>query len=214
MNLKRREFSFGATAIVFASSTIFSNGTTAQTVKPVAGKDYYVLTQPAPVDAPTGSVEVAEFFSYMCSVCNAFEPTFNAWAKSPPKGVVVRRVPVPFLANFESMQRLYFALEAMHLVDKLHGAVFAAIHIERRKLSDAATIADWVASKGVDRSSFLAQFNSFTVATKATRAGQLTNIYAIDGVPKLGVAGRFLTEGSAKGLRVVESLVGDLKAGR
>jgi thiol:disulfide interchange protein DsbA len=186
----------------------------AQTAKSVAGKDYHILNQRAPVEALAGSVEVVEFFSYMCHACNAFEPTFNAWTKSPPKGVVVRRVPVPFLANFEPMQRLYFALDAMSLVDKLHAAVFAAVHVEHRNLTDAATIADWVAAKGVDRSKFLAQFNSFTTATKASRARQLTDIYTIDGVPKLGVAGRFLTEGTAKGLQVVEALVGDIKAGR
>lgn len=214
MNMKRREFSFGAAGVALASCTVLASVVNAQGQRPVAGKDYLVLDQRAPVEAPAGSVEVVEFFSYMCHVCNAFEPTFNAWTKSPPKGVVVRRVPVPFLANFESMQRLYFALDAMNLVDKLHAAVFAAVHVERRNLSDAATIADWVATKGVDRARFLAQFNSFTTATRASKARQLTDIYAIDGVPKLGVAGRFLTEGTAKGLRVVEALLDDISAGR
>lgn len=215
MNMKRREFSLGAAAgAAIASSTLFASLASAQAAKPVAGKDYQILDQRAPVEAPAGSVEVVEFFSYMCHVCNAFEPTFNGWTKSPPKAVVVRRIPVPFLQHFELMQRLYFALDAMNLVDKLHAAVFAALHVERRKLSDAATIADWVAAQGVDRSKFMAQFNSFTTATKTTRAKQLTDIYAIDGVPMLGVAGRFLTEGTAKGLQVVEALVADIKAGR
>lgn len=57
-------------------------------------------------------------------------------------------------------------------------------------------------------------FNSFSVSAKTTRAKQLTNIYRIEGVPALGVAGRFLTEGSAKGLRVVEALTADIGAGR
>lgn len=214
MNMKRRDFSLGAAGAVLASSTLFASLAKAQATKPVAGKDYQVLDQLAPVEASAGSVEVVEFFSYMCHVCNAFEPTFNAWTRSPPKGIVVRRVPVPFLQNFEVMQRLYFALEAMQLVEKLHARVFAAIHDERRKLSDAASVADWVAAQGVDRSKFMEQFNSFTVSTKVTRAKQLTNIYAIDGVPKLGVAGRFLTEGSAKGLQIVEALAADIKAGR
>ncbi len=214
MNMKRREFSLGAAGAALASSTLLTSLASAQAAKPVAGKDYQILDQRAPVEAPAGSVEVVEFFSYMCHVCNAFEPTFSAWTKSPAKGVVVRRVPVPFLQNFESMQRLYFALDAMSLVDKLHAAVFAAVHVERRTLSDAATIADWVAAQGVDRSKFLGHFNSFTTATRMTRAKQLTDIYAIDGVPMLGVAGRFLTQGSPKGLQIVEALVADIKAGR
>jgi thiol:disulfide interchange protein DsbA len=214
MNMKRREFSLGAAGAALASSTLLASLANAQAAKPVAGKDYHILDRRAPVEAPAGSVEVVEFFSYMCHVCNAFEPTFNAWTKSSPQGVVVRRVPVPFLPNFDSMQRLYFALDAMNLVNRLHAAAFAAVHVEHRKLSDAATIADWVAAQGVDRSKFMEQFNSFTTATKTTRAKQLTDIYAIDGVPMLGIAGRFLTAGTAKGLRVVEALVADIKAGR
>lgn len=214
MNMKRRDFSLGAAGAVLASSALLVSLARAEATKPVVGKDFQMLNQRAPVEAPEGSVEVVEFFSYMCHVCNAFEPTFNAWTKSRPKGIVVRRVPVPFLQNFEVMQRLYFVLDAMHLVEKLHARVFAAIHDEHRKLSDAATVADWVAAQGVDRSKFMEQFNSFSVSTKVTRAKQLTNTYMIDQVPMLGVAGRFLTEGTAKGLQVVEALVADIKGGR
>ena len=214
MHMKRREFSLGAAGVALASSGLLASLARAQGSKPVAGRDYQILEQRAPVEAPAGKVEVVEFFSYMCHVCNDFEPTFNAWTKSPPKDVVVRRVPVPFLANFDTMQRLYYALVDMNLVDKLHAAVFAAVHVERRKLSDAATVGEWVAAQGVDRAKFMDHFNSFSVSAKTTRAKQLTNIYRIEGVPALGVAGRFLTEGSAKGLRVVEALTADLGAGR
>lgn len=214
MHMKRREFSLGAAGVALASSGLLASLARAQSSKPVAGRDYQILEQRAPVEAPAGKVEVVEFFSYMCHVCNDFEPTFNAWTKSPPKDVVVRRVPVPFLANFDTMQRLYYALVDMNLVDKLHAAVFAAVHVERRKLSDAATVGEWVAAQGVDRAKFMDHFNSFSVSTKTTRAKQLTNIYRIEGVPALGVAGRFLTEGSAKGLRVVEALTADIGAGR
>lgn len=214
MNMKRREFSLCTAGAGLAFSGLLVPLARAQNAKPVAGKDFQLLEQRAPVEAPAGSVEVVEFFSYMCHVCNAFEPTFNAWTKSPPKGVVVRRVPVPFLPNFDVMQRMYFALEAMNLVEKLHARVFAAIHVDRRSFSDGAMAADWVATQGGDRSKFLDQFKSFTTATKTARATQLTNNYKIDGVPMLGVAGRFLTEGTTKGLQVVEALVEDIKAGR
>lgn len=216
MSIKRREFSLGAAGAALASSSLVASFAHAQgqAVKPVAGKDFQVLDRPAPVEVPAGIVEVVEFFSYKCHVCDAFEPTFNAWTKNPPKGVVVRRAPVPFLQNFEILQRLYFALEAMNLVEKLHARVFDAIHRERRSFGDATAAAEWVIAQGVDRAKFMEQFNSFTTATKVTRATQLTSVYKIEGVPALGVAGRFLTEGSAKGLRVVEALVADIKAGR
>ncbi len=214
MNMKRREFSRAAAGAALASSAWMPPLAHAQNGKPVAGKDYQVLDQRAQVEAPAGKIEVVEFFSYMCPHCNVFEPTFSAWTKKAPKDVVIRRVPVHFLPNFQVLQRMYFALEAMNLVDKLHGGVFAAVHTENRNFNTAAVAADWLAAQGVDRAKFMEQYNSFTAATKATRATQLTNAYRVEGVPALGVAGRFLTEGTAKGLAVVDALVADIKAGR
>ena len=217
--MKRREFSQAALGAVIVSTGLATSPLMAQSAKPVAGTNYQVLGARAPVEAPAGKVEVVEFFSYMCPHCNVFEPTFNAWAKRAPKDVFVRRVPVAFLQNFEVLQRLFFTLEAMGLVDKLHGNVFAAVHGERRNFKDAATVADWIVTQGVDRAKFMDQFNSFTTATKVTRAAQLTNAYKVEGVPALGVAGRFLTDGPMAGnmdraLIVVESLVGDVRSGK
>lgn len=214
MNMKRRDFSKVASGLALATTTLASHGVWAQALKPVAGKDYQVLDPKAPVDTPAGKVEVVEFFSYMCPHCNVFEPTLAAWIKRAPKNVAVRRVPVAFLQDFEVLQRLYYALEAMGQVDKLHAQVFAAIHNERRGFKDANAAADWVAMQGVERAKFVEQYSSFSVAAKATRAGQLTNAYKIDGVPAVGVAGRFLTEGTAKGLQTVEFLVAEIQAGR
>jgi thiol:disulfide interchange protein DsbA len=214
MNMKRREFSRAAASTALASSVLLSPLAHAQAKKYQAGKDYQVLEQPTSVEAPTGKVEVVEFFSYMCPHCNVFEPTFNEWTKRAPKDVSIRRIPVHFLPNFEVLQRMYFAMEAMNLVEKLHASVFAAVHGEHRTFTSSDVAADWMATKGIDRAKFLEQFNSFTVANKAARAKQLTNAYKIDGVPALGVAGRFLIEGTANGLQIVEALVSDVKAGR
>ena len=107
----------------------------------------------------------------------------------------------------------------MGLVDKLHGKVFQAIHVERKRLEAPEVIADWAASQGVDRTKFMEQFNSFSVASKATRAGQLTAAYKVEGVPALGVAGRFYTDATLtrnmdRSLQVVDYLVGEVRKGR
>jgi thiol:disulfide interchange protein DsbA len=215
MNMKRRDFSRAAAAVVLApAATILAVPVHAQALKPVAGRDYQVLDQHAAVEAPAGKIEVVEFFSYMCPHCNAFDPTLSAWMKAAPKHVAVRRVPVHFLANAEVLQRTYYAMEALNLVEKLHASIFTAVHAERRDFSKAAAMADWMATQGVDKAKFMDQYNSFTTATKVTRATQLTNAYKVEGVPAMGVAGRFLTEGTAKGLQVVDALVADIKAGR
>jgi len=133
--------------------------------------------------------------------------------------VVIRRVPVAFRSDFGPQQRLYFALEAMGLVEKLHAKVFYAIHVERKRLDQPEAIIDWVSQQGVDKAKFTDQFNAFSTASKATRATQLMNAYKVEGVPAMGVAGRFYTDGTmAKGmehvLQVVEYLVGEVRKGR
>jgi thiol:disulfide interchange protein DsbA len=216
--MKRRDFS-QATAAAAIVSALAPSMAAAQGKKPEAGTDYQILEPRAPIDAPAGKIEVVEFFWYSCPHCNAFEPTLDAWTKKLPKDVVFRRMPVAFRDDFVPQQRLYFVLEAMGLIDKLHAKVFAAIHGEKLNLAKTDAIADWVAKQGVDRAKFMDQFNSFTVATKATRATQLQNAYKVEGVPAMGVAGRYYTDGSMAGnmervLQVVEQLVAGARAGK
>ena len=191
----------------------------AQFKKPVAGTDYQVLQTRAPVEAPAGKVEVVEFFWYNCQHCNAFEPGLSEWVKKLPKNVAFRRVPVAFNDSFVPQQRLFYTLESMGLLDKLHNKVFAAIHVEKLNLSKGEAIVEWVGKNGVDQAKFLAQYNSFGVVTKAQKGSQLQKAYNVEGVPALGVAGQFYTDGSMAGsmeraLLVVQTLIQDVSARR
>ena len=216
--LKRREFSQAAAGAVLAALAL-PQGAHAQAKKPVAGTDYMVLDPRASTEAPAGKIEVVEFFWYNCPHCNAFEPTLQAWSKNLPKDVVLRRVPVAFRDTFVPQQRLFYALEAMGLVEKLHAKVFASIHQEKVNLEKPEAILEWIVKQGVDQAKFIEQYNSFTVMTKANKASQLQNAYKVEGVPALGVAGRFYTDGSIaqnmpRALQVVEFLVGEVRAKR
>lgn len=216
--MKRRDFAAAAVATAASGSVLFQPAR-AQVAKPEPGADYLVLDKKAAVEAPAGKIEVVEFFWYNCPHCNAFEPTLEAWIKRTPKDVHVRRVPVGFRDDFVPQQRLFYTLEAMDLVDKLHGKVFAAIHAEKQQLTRGDAIADWVARQGVDKAKFTEQYNSFNVATKASRATQLQNAYRVEGVPAMGVAGRFYTDGTLsknmpRALQIVDFLVAEVRAGR
>jgi len=218
MTIRRRDFSLAGSALLVGAALL----PRAHAQGPRAfqsGQDYLPLAKPAPVEAPAGKIEVIEFFWYNCPHCNNFEPTLEAWIKQAPKDVAIKRVPVAFRSEFVGQQRLYYALEAMGLVDQLHAKVFYAIHVERKRLEEAEVIADWIAQHGVDRKKFLEQFNSFSVASKATRATQLTNAYKVEGVPALGVAGRFYTDGTLtktmqRALQVVDYLADEVRKGR
>ncbi len=83
----------------------------------------------------------------------------------------------------------------MGRIDDLHRKVFYAIHVEKLSLNKEETIAAWMEKQGVDKAKFAELYNSFGVSNKARRAAQLQDAYKVSGVPALGVAGRFYTDG-------------------
>ncbi|MDH6170125.1 thiol:disulfide interchange protein DsbA [Variovorax boronicumulans] len=215
--MKRRDFSLAATSLGLLS--LAANPAHAQARIPKAGSEYLVLDKRVPVDAPAGKVEVVEFFSYNCPHCNDFEPALEAWAKTAPKEVAFRRIPVPFVGNdVEAKQRLYYALEALGKVDEFQPKVFNAIHKQRQNVNGDANIIAWVAANGIDGAKFKEVFTSFGVASKAKRASQMTDAYKVAGVPAMAVAGRWYVDGETAGnmtnvLQVVNFLVGEAKKG-
>lgn len=165
------------------------------------GVHYVRLQTPAPVSVAPGEkkVEVVEFFHYGCPHCNNFEPLLEAWAKRLPADVSFRQVPVGFSAPVVAWQKLYYALEELGALPTLHGRVFAAIHQQGRRLNSEAEIVAFVAENGVNKDRFTTAFKSFGVNTKASRAKALSEAYKIDGVPALGIHGRFYTGASMTG---------------
>lgn len=163
------------------------------------GKHYVRLGEPVPVTAAAGKVEVVEFFWYGCPHCNAFEPALEAWVKKLPDFVAFRRVPVQFREDWGVHQRIYFALETMGQLEAMHRKVFYAIHNERQRLDKPAEISAFMSKNGVDGAKLVEVMNSFSVQTKSRQAKQLTEAYKIDGVPALGIQGRFYTSGSLAG---------------
>jgi thiol:disulfide interchange protein DsbA len=204
--MQRREFSITAATLALATTV------QAQGQPPREGADYLILDKIAATEA-AGKIEVVEFFWYSCGHCNRFEPQLDDWAKKLPKDVVIRRVPVAFRPDFEPQQRLYFVLEAMNKVDALHKKVFYAIHVEKQALNTLPLIADWAEKQGIDKAKFTEAYNSFPVATKTRKATLLQDAYKVDGVPALGVGGKYYTSGSLaqsmeRALLVTDHLVG------
>ena len=214
--MKRRLLS---TTVMAAATWLSTSLAWAQAALFKSGKDYLTLQRPLPTDAGNGKIEVLEFFWYSCPHCNAFEPAFAQWAKAAPKDVVVRRIPVAFREDFAPQQRLYFTLEALNLLDTMHERVFAAIHVQKQLLNSDASVLAWAEKQGVDKAKFSETFKSFGVASKLKRAVQLQNEFKVEGVPSLGVAGRYYIDGTLAGsmdraLKVAESLINQTRSGK
>ncbi|HSV51209.1 MAG TPA: thiol:disulfide interchange protein DsbA/DsbL [Burkholderiaceae bacterium] len=215
--MKRREFSL-STATALAASTVGLSATPAawaQAKKPQEGSDYIALDKRVAVEAAPGKVEVIEFFWYSCPHCNAFEPKLETWIKNLPKEIAFRRVPVAFNNSFVPQQKLYYALEALGKVEAMQRKVFYAIHVEKQQLARDEAIFEWVAKQGLDKEKFQIAYN-FTAPKKAQKATELQDAYKVSGVPALGIAGRYYTDGSLaqsmeRALQVTEYLVAETR---
>lgn len=175
-----------------AAVALFLSSMTGLASAQVAGKDFQPVTPAQPTE--TGDkVEVIEFFSYTCPHCRSLQPSLSAWLKRKPSDVEFKRIPAVFQDSWLPFARIYYTLEAMGLVDKLHHDVFAAVHDQKIRLQDSKVLFDWAASKGVDKQKFTDAYNSFAVQSLTKRAVETTRRYNIPFTPALVVNGRFLT---------------------
>ncbi len=217
--MNRREFTAGAACLFAIAGLGVAGPVFAQGKKPEDGGDYISLDKRVPVDAPAGKIEVIEFFWYGCPHCNAFEPRLVSWIQRQQPDVAMRRIPAAFRDDMVPQQRLFYALEAMDKLGELHEKVFRAVHEERNPLNREALIIDWVGKQGVDTVKFRELYNSFGISSKARRAVQIQDAYKVQGVPAIGVAGRFYTDAALTGsmdraLQVTDYLVAEVRKTR
>lgn len=209
--MQRRDFS---KQLAGAGLGLAVAGRAGAQASPVEGTHYVKLSTPAPVTLPTPDkkIEVVEFFSYACPHCSALEPLIEPWAKKLPADVAFRQVPVGFSAVYQVLQKTYYALEELGQLPNVHRKVFAAIHQQNKRLGTESDITAFVAANGVDAAKFTEAYRGFGVNTKVNRAKQLSEAYKIDGVPAIGVQGRYYTAASLAGtheraLAVAEFLI-------
>ncbi|HEY1091207.1 MAG TPA: thiol:disulfide interchange protein DsbA/DsbL [Burkholderiaceae bacterium] len=187
--MNRRDFSALALGSSLAASAFAQGG-------PIEGRHYKLPAKP--VGVPTAKIDVVEFFWYGCPHCYVFDPALNEWVKKLPADVAFRRVHMLLRPAFRPHHKLFFTLESLGLEAQLHGAVFEAFHeaIAQRNgagVESDADMADLAVKLGVDRAKFTQMYASFGVQQKCTQADQLAEAFGIDGVPALGIAGRFWT---------------------
>jgi thiol:disulfide interchange protein DsbA len=160
--------------------------------QPVAGTEYRELPTAQTTDA-ADKIEVLEFFWFGCPHCYNFEPVLEPWIKKLPKDVQFRRMPAMFNDEYAQGARAYFALEAIGEEQRLHKALFEAVHTGARlRVANEAALTEWLAKQGVDTKKFAAAYRSFSVEGKLKRAAQLTQAYKIEGVPAMAINGKYV----------------------
>lgn len=159
-----------------------------------AGHEYEEIPQ-QPI--ATGSkIEVVEFFWYGCPHCYQLQTPMEAWLKRKPDDVELRRIPAIFRPSWLAHARVFYTLESIGELGRLHQAVYRALHVEKEDLGSAETSAEWAVKHGVDRSRWMTAYNSADTTKKVEQARSATRDYAIQGTPSLVVDGRYLTSSS------------------
>ena len=152
---------------------------------------YTELKTPQSVEADPKKIEVAEFFWYGCPHCYNLEPYIERWQKTIGPDVQFRRIPAVFNARWGHDAAIYYTLEALGLVERLHRPLFDAIHRDRLDTVNAEAFSQWLQKQGVDPKKFMETMKSFGVQSKTRRAVQQTVAYKIDGTPAMAVHGRY-----------------------
>ena len=151
------------------------------------GVHYFKIDQ-IPADTGTGIVEVTEIFSYACSHCNTFEPYVKSWNERQPENVKLNRIPVVFGRKaWEMMARGYIAAEMLGIVDESHMAMMDAIWKNGKQFRDLDQLADFYAGFGVDKSTFIANYQSFAADSQLRRGQRDVQLFGITGTPSVVV---------------------------
>jgi thiol:disulfide interchange protein DsbA len=163
---------------------------------------------------PAGNViDVVEFFWYGCPYCFQFHPYFEAWVQRQPADVMVRRVPAAFRESWVPHARMYYTLEALGALERLHDQAYKSYHVDETRLNTTDAIADWAAKHGIDRERWLTVYRSDDVSRRVMDAQDQLRRYAVSGTPSVVVGGRYLTSsGMTPGVAAMIPVLDDLVA--
>jgi thiol:disulfide interchange protein DsbA len=215
--MNRREFSLhlaGVAGVAALASLGLPTLALATPAGPVEGTDFVKLKTPLP-EPKNGKIEVVEFFWYGCPHCYAFEPTLEPWVAKLPADVNFHRVPAAFNARWKFHQQIYYTWEALGVVDKMHTKTFDRFHKAGKPIDSLDDLLAFAKESGLDVAKVKAEWSGFTVLTKMTQGKQLVEAYGVDGVPTIGIHGRYTTspsEGGAQAcLATTDALVAQLR---
>jgi len=177
-----------------------------------------VISPAVPTSVAPGKVEVVEVFWYGCGACYILDPQLESWKRTKPAAADFVRVPVTWNDNAKRHAKLYYTLQSLKQLDRLHTKVFDTIHrggnvlIGRDDASSLAAQRDWAKPNGVDATAFTNTWNSMSVDVKVRQADDLVRRYRAEGTPYMVVAGKYATDVSMAGgvpqmLELINALV-------
>lgn len=162
--------------------------------------------------ADDGRIEVVEVFWYGCPSCYNLEIHVQRWLQSKPADTDFVRVAASLAPSWRVHARAYYTADALGVVDRVHQALFDALHLERNPLNTVESIASVFSEHaGIALDQFQPAFASFGVDARMRRGDQFTRRHLVSSVPTVIVNGRYRTDpGRARGYENVMQVVDHL----
>ena len=137
--------------------------------------------------------QVIKFFSYACSHCYALDPFIEIFKKNN-NNINFKYVPAIFSDQMIPLAKLFFTLETMNLLPKLHESVYEVIHVDKKRIFTDKKIFEWAEENElINFVQFKKIYDSFDTNNKILYAKNLTIKSQITGTPYLMINGKYLT---------------------
>lgn len=148
----------------------------------------------------TKKKEVREYFSVYCGHCFKFEPIMHGLKNSLPKDATFERNHVDFLRGAspkiqQMITKSIVVAEQLENSDKLVGAVFNYIHVQKAVITSEKDLRNIFVLNGADGDKFDKLMKSFSVNSKAKSLKKyqenMTAKRVLTGVPTIIVNGKY-----------------------
>jgi len=159
------------------------------------GKQYSKVSETA-----SKKNEVREYFSVYCGHCFKFEPLMHEVKKNLPASAAFERNHVDFLrgaspAIQQMVSKAVVVAEQLDNGDKLVGAIFNYIHVQRAVITSEKDLRNIFVLNGADGEKFDKLMKSFSVNSQAKMMKKhqenMTAKKALTGVPTIIVNGKY-----------------------
>jgi thiol:disulfide interchange protein DsbA len=180
-------------ALALLAAAWVAGAAQAQEIRARQNLEYRLI---APQQVETGErIEVIDFFWYGCPYCNDLQPALESWTRRKPADVALRRVPAILRDSWAPHARIFYTLEELGEVERLHLKVYESYHAGRLHLTKPEVVVEWAVKNGIDRKRWIEIYGSPAIDAKVERARELSATYAVQVTPTLVVDGRYLTSG-------------------
>ena len=135
--------------------------------------------------------KVLEFFAYSSPHSLRLHSMLKGVKQELSGHIRFEKVPVLFGGNI-LLGRTYYALESMGAGEELHDEIFAAIHLDNKRLNSLDAISAFLETKGVNRQAFVNAFHySPAVRIAINAAVEKSKRYSINSFPLLVIHGKY-----------------------